>query len=422
MAHPCVPMCMLKNYFKVAWRNLLKNKVFSLINIIGLATGLTCFILITLYVSDELSFDKYNEKAERIYRINSYIRMGGSELKLTVSSDPMGASVKKDFPQVEEFVRFYNSNGSKSIKKGDEYINEPNVTHANSTLCTEFTLPVLYGETKNALNDPKTVVITERGAKKYFGAINVVGRFIETNEDGKTLYKVTAVIKDVPQNSHFNFDLFFSMDNVQYGFGNFLSHNFQTYLLLKEGADYKDVEKLFPKYIESYVLPQAKVVMQIGSMEEFNKSGSSLEYSLIPLLKIHLHSDLFPELGVNGDIKYVYIFSAVAILILLLACINFINLSTARAMERSREVGLRKVLGTSKTKLIIQFLSESALTVVIAMIIAIVIAWQILPLFNDLSEKSLTPSMLFSNRMLLIMFILPFVVSILAGSYPSLFL
>ena len=413
---------MLKNYFKVAWRNLLKNKVFSLINIIGLATGLTCFILITLYVSDELSFDKYNEKAERIYRINSYIRMGGSELKLTVSSDPMGAAVKKDFPQVEEFVRFYNSNGSKSIKKGDEYINEPNVTHADSTLFRVFTLPVLYGDTKNALNDPNTVVITERGAKKYFGATNVVGRFIETNEDGKTLYKVTAVIKDVPQNSHFNFDLFFSMDNVQYGFGNFLSHNFQTYLLLKEGADYKDVEKLFPKYIESYVLPQAKVVMQIGSMEEFNKSGSSLEYSLIPLLKIHLHSDLFPELGVNGDIKYVYIFSAVAILILLLACINFINLSTARSMKRSREVGIRKVLGTSKTKLIIQFLSESALTVVIAMIIAIVIAWQILPLFNDLSAKSLTPSMLFSNRMLLIMFILPFVVSILAGSYPSLFL
>ena len=422
MAHCFVTDAMLRNYFKVAWRNLLKNKVFSFINIIGLATGLTCFILISLYVSDELSFDHYNEKAERIYRINSYIKLGGSELTLPVSSDPMGSTVKKDFPQVEEYVRFYNSNGAKSIKNGNEYINEPNVTHADSTLFRIFTLPAIYGDTKNALNDPNTVVITERAAKKYFGAVDVVGRSIQTNENGKTLYKVTAVIKDVPHNSHFNFDLFFSMDNVQYEYGNFLSHNFQTYLLLKEGTNYKDVEKLFPKFIESYVLPQAKAVMQINSMEEFEKAGSRLAYSLIPLLKIHLYSDLFPELGVNGDIKYVYIFSGVAILILLLACINFINLSTARSMKRSREVGIRKVLGTTKAKLIMQFLSESALTVIIALIIAIVIAWQVLPMFNDLSAKSLTPSMLFSNKMLLIMISLPFVVSLLAGSYPSLFL
>ena len=413
---------MISNYFKVAWRNLLKNKVFTFINIIGLVTGLTCFILITLYVSDEISYDKFNEKADRIYRINSFIRMGGSELKLAVSSDPMGATLKKDFPQVEEYVRFYNSNGSKSIKKGNEFINEPDVTHADSTLFRVFTLPALYGDTKTALNDPNTVVITESAAKKYFGATNVVGRTIETNENNSTLYKVTAVIKDVPHNAHFKFNFFFSMDNVQYGFGNFLSHNFQTYVLLKEGVDYKEIENLFPKYIESYVMPQAKAVMQINSMDEFKKAGNSLEYTLIPLLKIHLHSDFFPELGVNGDIKYVYIFSAVAVFILLLACINFINLSTARSMNRSREVGIRKVLGTSKSKLIIQFLSESALTVFIAMIIAVVIAWQILPLFNQLSAKTLTPSLLFSTKMLLLMVALPVVVSLLAGSYPSLFL
>src|SRR5689334_19323867 len=158
MAYTCVPRCMIKNYLKVAWRNLLKNKVFSLINIIGLATGLTCFILITLYVSDELSFDRYNEKADRIYRINSFIKLGGSELRLAVASDPMGAVLKKDFPQVEEYVRFYNSNGSKSIRKGNEFINENAVTHADSTLFRVFTLPALYGDTKNALNDPNTVV------------------------------------------------------------------------------------------------------------------------------------------------------------------------------------------------------------------------------------------------------------------------
>jgi putative ABC transport system permease protein len=422
MACRCVPTCMIKNYLKVAWRNLVKNKVFSFINIIGLAVGLTCFILIALYVSDEVSYDKYNEKADRIYRINSFIKLGGSELRLAVSSDPMGAALKKDLPQVEEFVRFYNSNGSKSIRKGGEFINENAVVHADSTLFRVFTLPTLYGDTKTALNDPNTVVITESAAKKYFGATDVVGKTIETNENGSTLYKVTAVIKNVPHNSHFRFDFFFSMDNVQYGFGNFLSHNFQTYILLKEGADYRDVEKMLPKFVESYVMPQAKVVMQINSMEEFNKAGNHLAYKLMPLLQIHLHSDFVVELGTNGDIKYVYIFSAVAVFILLLACINFINLSTARSMNRSREVGIRKVLGTTKSNLIIQFLSESALTVIIAMMIAVVIAWQILPLFNQLSAKSLSPSMLFSNKMLAILVALPFVVSLLAGSYPSLFL
>jgi putative ABC transport system permease protein len=422
MAHPCVPTYMIKNYLKVAWRNLIKNKVFSFINIIGLATGLTCFILITLYVTDELSYDRYNEKADRIFRINAFIRLGGSEQKLAVSSDPMGATLKKDFPQVEEYVRFYNSNGSKAIKKGDEYITELAVTHADSTLFRVFTLPALYGDTKNALNDPNTVVITESAAKKYFGSTDVVGRTIETNENNQTLYKVTAVIKDVPHNSHFNFDFFFSMDNVEYSFGNYLSHNFQTYLLLKPGADYREVEKMFPKYIQSYVLPQAKAAMQINSMEEFKQAGNSLEYTLMPLVKIHLYSDFFPELGVNGDIKYVYIFSVVAIFILLLACINFINLSTARSMNRAREVGIRKVLGTTRSKLIFQFLSESALTVTIAMILAVIIAWQILPLFNQLSAKSLSPSLLFSNNMLALFILLPIIVSLLAGSYPSLYL
>ena len=230
------------------------------------------------------------------------------------------------------------------------------------------------------------------------------------------------MIKDVPHNSHFNFDLFFSMDNVRYDFGNYLSHNFQTYVLLKKGVSYEEVQNMFPAYIDKHIIPLAKQVMNINSMDEFRKAGNNLEYTLTPLLKIHLYSDLFPELGTNGDIKYVYIFSAVAIFILLLACINFINLSTARSMSRSREVGIRKVLGTTKTRLIIQFLSESALTVVIAMILAVVIAWQVLPLFNELSAKSLTPALLFSNKMLALMIGLPIVVSLLAGSYPSLFL
>ena len=212
---------MFKNYFKIAWRNLVKNKTFSLINIIGLASGLACFILIALYVTDELSYDRFNEKAGRIYRINSDIVFGGNKLHLAVASDPMGAALKKDYPQVEEFVRFFTSSGSKLIKKGNEFIRENNVAHVDSTLFDVFTIPVIAGDAKTALNEPNTVVISESAAKKYFATTDVIGKNIETDDNGKTLYKVTAVIKDIPHNSHFTFDMLFSMDNIQYQWGNF---------------------------------------------------------------------------------------------------------------------------------------------------------------------------------------------------------
>src|SRR6266513_670645 len=167
---------MLKNFFKIAWRNLLKNKTFSIINIAGLAIGLSCFLLITLYVVDELSYDRYNDKADRIYRVNSSLRFGGTDLRLAVCSDPMGATLKKDYPQVEEYLRFYNSSGSKLIRKGNEFINENNVVNADSTLFNVFTLPAIAGNTKTALNEPNTVVITESTAKKYFGSTKVIGK------------------------------------------------------------------------------------------------------------------------------------------------------------------------------------------------------------------------------------------------------
>jgi putative ABC transport system permease protein len=413
---------MLKNYLKIAWRNLVKNKTFSIINIAGLAIGLSCFLLIALYVMDELSYDKYNDKSGRIYRIHSDIKMGNSDLRLAVASDPMGAAMKNDYPQVEQYVRLYNSSGSKLLKKGNEFISEPNVTHADSTLFDVFALPALYGDTKTALNEPNTVVLTESAARKYFGTADVVGKTIETDDNRSTLYKITAVIKNIPHNSHFNFDFFFSMDNVDYGFGNYLSHNFQTYLLLKPDVDYKKFEKNFDQYIEKYVIPQAGQVMDIKSMADFRKSGNNLLYTLMPLTDIHLHSDRFPELSVNGNVQYVYIFSVVALFILLIACVNFMNLSTARSSNRAREVGIRKVLGTGKKSLIRQFLAESTFTVFLSMIIAIVIAWLVLPYFNDLSAKSLSVQSLLNVRTLPFLILLPLVVGILAGSYPAFFL
>ena len=413
---------MLKSYLTIAWRNLLRNKTFSLINIAGLAIGLGSFILIVLFVTDELSFDKYNEKADRIYRVDSDIRFGGSDLKLAVNSDMMGATLKKDYPQVEQFVRFYNSSGSKMVKKGNEFINESRVCHADSTLFEVFTLPALYGDTKNALNEPNTVVITASTAKKYFGSTDVIGKTIETNENNSTLYKVTAVIKDIPRNSHFNFNFFFSMDNVEYGWGNFLSHNFQTYILLKPGTDPREFEKNFSQVIDKYILPQAKQFIQVNSMEDFKKSGNRLDYSLMPLKNIHLRSDRFPELGVNSSIQYVYIFSAVAIFILLIACINFMNLSTARSANRAKEVGIRKVLGTEKVSLIRQFLTESILMAFIAMILALILVALAINYFNSISGKELAATDLLSPKFLIFLLLTPFVVGILAGTYPAFFL
>ena len=413
---------MLRNDFKLAWRNLVKNRFFSLINILGLATGLACFLLITLYVTDELSYDKYNEKASRIYRVNSDIIFGTTELKLAVSSDPMGATLKKDYPQVEEYARLYTSSGSKLVKKGNVFINESNVGHADSTFFRVFTVPAISGNTNTALNEPNTVVVTKSTALKYFGTTDVIGKTIETNDNNNSLYKITAVVKDIPANSHFRFDFIFSMDNVDYNFGNYLSHNFQTYLLLKEGVDPKEIDKKFPEFTDRYVLPQAKQFMQVNSMEEFRQAGNKLEYHLMPLTDIHLRSDRVAEIGVNGNIQYVYIFSAVALFILLIACINFMNLSTARSANRAKEVGIRKVLGTERKTLIRQFLTESTMVAWLSLLLAIGIALLALPYFNRISGKEMSWTLMTSAGFLLLLVVLPVIIGFLAGTYPAFYL
>ncbi|MBA2329709.1 MAG: ABC transporter permease [Flavisolibacter sp.] len=413
---------MFRNYIKIAWRNLVKQKAFSILNITGLAIGLSCFLLIAVYVLDEISYDGYHEKADRIYRINSDLVFGGEEQRLPFTSDVIGATLKNDYPQVEEFVRIYTSNGSKLVKKGNEFITEQRVGHADSTFFDVFTLPALKGDTKSALNEPNTVVVTESTANKYFGSTDIIGKTIETNENNSTLYKITAVIKDIPNNSHFNFDFIFSMDNVNYSWGMHLSHNFHTYLLLKPGTEVKRFEKNLDEYILNYVLPQAKTVLNIESMEEFARAGNKLKYSLVPITDIHLMSDRQFEMSAGGNIQYVYIFSAVALFILLIACINFMNLTTARSSNRAKEVGIRKVLGTNKKRLVIQFLSESTLMAVISMILAIIIAFLVLPLFNDVSAKQMTIQSLFTPWIIPVLIILPFLVGLLAGSYPAFYL
>ncbi|WP_282040803.1 ABC transporter permease [Winogradskyella flava] len=414
---------MIKNYIKIAWRNLLKKKAFTVINIIGLSLGVGCFIMISMFVIDEISYDRYHEKADRIYRINSDIIFGGTEMSMAVSADPMGEALKSDYPEVENFVRLYASQRSKLIKKGNQYINQSGLAHADSTLFKVFTLPAIIGNTRTALRDPNTVVITETAANRYFGSPQLaIGQFLETDDNDKTLYKVTSVIKDMPRNSHFKFDFFFSMANVDYDFGNFLSHNFHTYVLLKEGTDYKTFNKNFKEVINKYLLPQAAQFMEISSMDDFEASGNKLEYSLMPITDIHLHSSRGIELSANGNIQYVYIFSAAALFILLIACINFINLTTARSSGRAKEVGIRKVLGSEKKALIGQFLTESTLIAILALFVGLTFVWLSLSWFNGVSGKEMLMTSLLSPKFLVFILVLPFIVGGLAGVYPAFFL
>ena len=414
---------MIKNYFKIAWRNLLKNKGFTAINIIGLSLGIGCFIMISMFVIDELSYDRYHENADRIYRINSDIIFGGTEMSMAVSSDPMGEALKTDYPEVENYVRLYASQGSKLIKKGNEYINESAVTHADSTVFNVFTLPAILGDTKTALNEPNTVVISESAAKRYFGSSQLaIGQMLETNDNDRTLYKVTSVIEDMPRNSQFKFDFFFSMANVDYNFGNYLSHNFHTYVLLKDGTNYKVFNKNFNDIINKYLIPQASQFMQINNLDEFEASGNKIEYSLMPLTDIHLKSSRGAELGANGNIQYVYIFSAAALFILLIACINFVNLTTAKSSSRAKEVGIRKVLGSEKKALVLQFLTESTLIAIIALFVGLVFVWLSLGWFNGMSGKDMLMSSLLNPLFLIFICALPFIVGGLAGTYPAFFL
>jgi putative ABC transport system permease protein len=416
---------MLKNYLKVAWRNLLQNKTFSFINITGLATGLACFLLIALYVLDELSYDRYHDNAENIYRINMDARWGGQDSRMAEASDVMGPTLKQDYPQVEEYTRIYAKSGeTRIIRKGSEYISEMHTAYVDSTFFNVFKFHALEGDTRTALNEPNTVVVTATVAKKYFGGARALGKTLEVREGGRDIpYTVNAIIEDIPGNTHFQFDLLFSMKSLDYPWGQVGNMNFHTYLLLKPGTDHRSFHNQFSEYIVKHLLPAFKE-FKINTIEEFEKAGNRIRFSLIPVTSIHLYSDrqAGEELSPSGNIAYVAIFSAVALFILLIACINFMNLTTARSAGRAKEVGIRKVLGSERKNLVLQFLTESTLMVLFSMLIAVGITFRALPLFNSVAGKSMNLESLLSPAILPLLVALPFVVGLLAGSYPAFFL
>jgi putative ABC transport system permease protein len=362
---------MLRNYLKTAFRNLWKNKGFSAINIIGLAIGLATCLLIIIYVMDELSYDRYNKKADRIYRVDGEIKFGGNHMVLAVAPAPAGPAMLKDYPEVEKEVRFRGYGGFLA-RKGSQNIREDAVIYADSTLFDVFTLPMISGDPHTALVAARTIVITEKAARKYFDATDVVGRTLLVND--RIPYKITGVIRDLPEQSHFHFDFFVSLSGAEESRNDeWLSNNFNTYILLREGADPHRLEGKLSGMVVKYVAPLLRATANV-TLEDFFKAGNIIAFSLTPLTTIHLHSNKTAELGANGNVQYVYIFSAIAFFILLIACVNFMNLSTARSSNRAKEVGIRKVLGSLRGNLVMQFMMESVLISALALVLALGLA------------------------------------------------
>ncbi len=412
---------MFKNYFVIALRNLKKHRFYTFVNVAGLAVGIAACLVIVLFVVNELSYDLHHKKASRIYRVNGEIKFGGNHWQLAVAPAPLAEAMINNFPEVETSVRF-RARGSFLVKAREEAsnINEENVIYADSTFFKVFTVDVISGNANSALVMPDGAAISKSIADKYFPDGNALGQTLIVD---KSSVKINAIYHDMPNAGHFKFDILLSMTGLDEAKStNFLSNNFNTYLLLRPGTTAAALQAKLPAFVEKFVGPQAAEILGGDfSMGKFRADGNLLEYTLMPVTDIHLHSELTAELRPNNDIVYVYLFSAIALFILIIACINFMNLSTARSATRAKEVGVRKVMGSMRSHLIRQFLSESVLLSLLSFILAIALAYLILPTFNDLSQKQL--SIPFSQMEFYVVVLTGAVgVGLLSGIYPSIFL
>ncbi len=409
---------MLKNYFKIALRNLRKNKAFSFINIIGLATGLACFMFIAVFVYSELSYDRYPADSKNIYRVLLSVTGNGNVAVYPDVDLAVGKGMKNAFPEIKTFTRI--APASDFIKYDDKQFKEDHLAFADSNFLQIFSIPLIEGNDADALVQPNSVVITKAMAKKYFGSKDALGKMLAIGING-ALYKVTGVIDKVPDNSHFHFDAFLSLSTWHITHETWSNLGPYTYLVLNKNADPRKLEAKFPQLVAEHVVPEIQHDMGV-SLAEAKKSINTFVFSLQPLRDIHLYSHTKYEMEPGGDIQYVYIFSALAIFILLLACVNFTNLSTAKAFKRAKEVGIRKVLGSLKKQLIGQFLAESVLLTLFAMLCAFVLLFLLLPYFNQLAGKNIGFGFFLHYQFILAMVLLSVMVGILAGIYPSFFL
>jgi len=403
---------MIENYIKTALRNLRRNKFYSVLNIGGLAIGTTCCILILLYVQDELSWDRFHDKANRICRIAYHFVTADRGTSIARTAYVQGPMLKQDYPEVENYVRF-SDYMTRVVRYEDTAYSEERFIWVDNSVFDIFSFNLIKGNPREALTKPNTVVLTEDLAVKYFGTENPIGKGLRVGDDA--LYTVTGVVENIPANSHIRPNFLASFATLSFqstgDTGADLSRsNYYTYILLKEGTDYKALEQKIDGFTEKYYGPMLK------------RYGASARYELQPLTSIYLHSKLEYELGETGEMVYVWLLSAIGLSILLLACLNFINLSTARAANRAKEVGLRKVVGAQRMQLITQFIGESMILTCIATLLSLFLVFLTLPIFNGISGKSLALSYM-SNPVFLLGFLGLFaIVSLIGGSYPGFFL
>jgi putative ABC transport system permease protein len=411
---------MLKNYLTIAIRNLLRQKGYTALNIAGLAIGMATCMLIMLFVQDELSYDRYNEKADQIYRVVFRGKLNGNEIAVPLAPAPAAQTLKNDYPEVLEATRL-RINGSPLVTFENRTFKEDHFAYVDSNFFQVFTIPFIKGNPATALKEPNSIVISRTTAQKFFGNQDPIGKVLQLKTWNET-YKVTGVIDKVPSNSHFHMDMFASMASLDESKQPiFVSFNFNTYLVLPKNYNYKQLESKLPQVVEKYMGPQLKQFMGI-SLEDLKKRGDHAGLFLQPLTDIHLFSDFQFEMEPGGDIRYVYIFGAIALFMLLIACINFMNISTAGAAKRAKEVGIRKVLGSIKEQLIGQFLAESILLTAFALTLAILLVNLVIPVFNTLADKQLT-LLTFANPLYIIgLLVFGLFIGILAGSYPAFYL
>ncbi len=410
---------MFKNYFKTAFRNLARNKIYSFINTAGISLGLACAMLIMLYVKDEVSYDGFHKNVNNIYRIVSKRK----ENKISVTGLLQGPRFAQNIPGIKSFVRV--DNHYEDIKTGTD-VQSQSVLYVDSNFFSVFTFPLLAGDAKTCLTEPHSIVLSEDAAKKQFGTTDAVGKIMMIKEDSTFApYKVTAVAKRCPQNSSIRFDVllpFKESDADSKDTHNWFNNYLNTFVVLDDKANLQTVEKQMQSF---YVADAKQTLSEMLKIDGGDPNDISMgTYFLQPYLDMHLNPDLPATNGLSNSSNrmYSYILSGIALFVLLIACINFVNLSIARSVRRAKEVGIRKVVGGDRKQLIMQFLGESFLLCTIAFVFAIVLAQLLLPLFNNLSNKALSISYLLDAKLVVGYIILYIITGLLAGFYPALVL
>jgi len=412
---------MLNNYLKVAFRNLMRSKGYTLITLASLAVGIAACLLSSLYIQDELSYDRYNDKAGRIARVTCHMEREGMEVDIAGAGYPTAEAMMAELPEVENAVRF-REEGSAKVEIGGSVYREKRVVFSDPSFFDIFSVPLLKGDRRTALAAPRTVVLSRTTAEKYFGTADAVGRVLRV--DDRQEWRVSGVFADIPRQSHFHFDLIASLSTLDLtkdpSMRAWMGFNFQTYLLLRPDASPAGLEAKLPLLFRTHLGPEIKQFMGISLDEFMARSKMQLRYFLQPLTGIHLYSKPGPmEFEPNGDIKTIYLFATISLFILMLAVVNFVNLSTARSLSRAKEVGLRKVLGSFRLDLIKQFLAESLLLCLLALGIACLLLALLLPLFNSLTAKELAIGALATPRAMAVALSLVLLVTIMAGAYPA---